>query len=42
MARQFFEEFFAREQLTEQETRHEVDTAHRYVATLPDQYSKFV
>jgi len=42
MARQFFQEFFAREQLTEQETRHEHDTAHRYVATLPDQYSKFV
>jgi len=42
MARQFFQDFFAREQLTEQETRQELDSAHRYVATRPKEYSKFV
>jgi len=42
LARKFFHDFFAREQLTEQETRHELDSAHQYVATRPEEYSKFI
>jgi len=42
LARKFFHDFFAQEQLTEQETHHELDLAHQYVATLPEEYSKIV
>jgi len=42
LARKFFQDLFARERLTEQETRHELDSANRYVATGADEYSKFV
>jgi len=42
LAQKFFLNFFARERLIEQETRHELDSAHQYVATRPEEYSKFV
>ena len=42
MARQFLQDFFTRKQLTEEETRQELDSAHWYVATCPKEYSKFV
>jgi len=42
LAQKFFHNFFARERLAEQETRHELDSAHQYVVTHPEKYSKFV
>jgi len=42
LARQFFLDFFARKQLIEEETRLELDSAHQYVATRLEEYSKFV
>jgi len=42
LARQFFLDFIVRERLIEEETRKELDSAHQYVATRPEQYSKFV
>ena len=42
VARKFFQGLFAREKLTEQETRHELDLAHQHVSTCADEYSKTV
>jgi len=42
LPRKFFHDFFARERLTEKGTRHELDSAHQYVATRPEEYSNFV
>ena len=42
MALNFVQYFFAREQLTEQQTRQELDSVHQYVATRPAEYSKFI
>jgi len=42
MARKFFEDLFAREQLTEQDTCHELDTANQYKTTRVDEYSILV
>jgi len=42
LARKFFQDLFARERLTEQETRHELDSASWYRATRANDYSKVV
>jgi len=42
LARKFFQDLFVRERLTEQETRHELDSANQYRATRADEYSKVV
>jgi len=42
LAWQFFLDFFARQRLIDEETRLEPDSAHQYVATRPEEYSKFV
>jgi len=42
LARQFFKDLFARERLTEEETRHELDSANQYVSTRANGYSKVV
>jgi len=42
LAKNFFEDLFARERLTEQDTRLEMDTANRYKATRDDKYTMLV
>jgi len=42
LALKFLHHFFARDQLTKQETRHELDLAHQYVVICPEEYSKFI